>query len=129
MPNDAVTVAGRLVEAFNGHDADEIVRWASPEIVIVTQRSEIEGAFEGHEGARRWALGYWELAPDGRAVIEEVRETGPDTALVLGRQTGTARDGGPSFDAPLAMVIEVCDGLVTRMRAFRSHAEAIEATR
>ena len=114
-------------EAFNAHDVERLVRYMSPDCVIVTQRSEIEGPFVGHEGVRRWAGDYFETAPDARVTLERTMALDRERVLMLGRQFGTAQTGGATFDAPLAVLVEIKGGLVMQLTTFPSHAEALEA--
>ncbi|MBA3606461.1 MAG: nuclear transport factor 2 family protein [Acidimicrobiia bacterium] len=128
MSRQNTEAVGRFVDAFNARDVDAIVEMAAPSCVIIAQRSKIEGAFTGPDGARRWAEATYEWAPDSHFVVERVLPTGDDRVVVLGRQTGTAGLGGVPFDVPLAVVAEVDKGLLKKADAhYATHAEALAA--
>ena len=116
-----------FAEAFNDRDTDAMVERTSPDCVIVALRSQMEGAFKGHEGVREWATGYFEAVPDVRIELERVDALGGGRVLVLGRQAGTAAMGGASFDAPLALIVEIDGTVMTRLTAYPSREEAVEA--
>ena len=127
MSEKNIEIARRMLDAFNAHDVEALVELTSPDCLIVAQRSGIEGEFRGHDGVRRWAEGYFEIAPDARVVTKRVLAADGDRVVVLGRQMGTASMGGAPIDAPLAGVAELEAGLVKSLRAYPSHAEALDA--
>jgi hypothetical protein len=128
MSRETVESVGRFVEAFNAHDVEALVEMSAQSCVIIAQRSALEGAFTGPDGVRRWAEGAFEWAPDSRFLVERVVTVGDSRVVVLGRQTGTASEGGTPFDVPLAVVVEVEDGLLKKADAhYATHAEALEA--
>lgn len=122
--NESITRA--FAETFNERDIGGLLAHCYPGCVIVAQRSETEGPYQGHEGVRRWAEGYWELAPDVRITLDRVTEIEPGRVLVLGRQAGTTAQG-THFDAPLALVADIEDHLLTMMTVYASRAQALEA--
>ena len=128
MSRENTEAVSRFVHAFNVRDVDAIVEMAAPSCVIVAQRSATEGAFTGPDGARRWAEGAFGWAPDAQFVVERVLLAPDDRVVVLGRQTGTGGFGGVPFDVPLAVVVEIEEGLLKRADAhYVTHAEALAA--
>lgn len=113
--------------AFNDRDIDSLADRACHHCVIVALRSALEGPYLGREGVRRWAESYIEGIPDVQLELERVASIDADRVLVLGRQGGAGHKEGPSFDAPLAAVMEFEDGLLARLTAYTSHSEALEA--
>ncbi len=120
------SIARAFADAFNERDIEALLARCYPSCVIVAQRSETEGPYQGHEGVRRWAEGYWELVPDVRITLDRVTEVGPGRVLILGRQAGTTAQE-TQFDAPLALVADIEDGLLTMMTAYATRAQALEA--
>jgi ketosteroid isomerase-like protein len=119
---------GRFVDAFNAHDVDAMLELTTPDCVIVSQRSGLEGPFTGRDGVRRWAETAYEWAPDSRMVVERTLPAGESRVVVLGRQTGSAGLGGAPFDVPLAVVAELEDGLLKKADAhYTTHASALAA--
>lgn len=115
-----------FAEAFNSRDIETLVANSYEGCVIVAQRSATEGAYQGHQGVRLWAEGYWRLAPDVRISLDRVTEVAPGRVLVLGRQAGTTAQGIP-FDAPLALVADIEDEKLTMMTVYASRREALAA--
>ena len=116
-----------FADAFNARNIEAMVGLAATDCVIVALRSEIEGAFVGHDGVRQWAQGYFEVAPNVQITLERISEYESDRLVVLGRQAGTGQMGGVSFDSPLAILVETEEGLVKRLTAYPSHSKALEA--
>lgn len=81
----------------------------------------------GREEARRYleetASEYADLRLDPR----EFRALDPGRLLVVGRWQGRARGGTTPFGTPLALIVELRDGLVTRLRGFMDEQQALEA--
>jgi ketosteroid isomerase-like protein len=50
-----------------------------------------------------------------------------DKVIVLGMQTGTAKDGGQSFESPYVHVTWFADGKLTRSQFFIDSAKAVKA--
>ena len=125
MPQENERATREFIEALNERDIEAMVQMTSPDCEIVALRSAIEGAFVGHAGVREWLVGYLEAVPDAKITVDQVTAVG-DRVLVLGKQSGTAVGGAP-FEGPLATVAEIEGGLLKRLAAFPSHAEALEA--
>jgi len=81
----------------------------------------------GVEETRRYleetADDYVELRVDPR----EFRPLDSGRLLVLGRWRGRARGGATPFGTPAAMIVELRDDKVTRLRAFMDEQQALEA--
>ena len=127
MSEENLDVARRFGEAFSARDIDSLVEQASEDCVIVALRSEIEGAFVGRDGVRRWAEDHFGSAPDAEVTLERVVAVDDKRILALGRQRGTVHLGRVPFDGPLAIILEIRAGKLKRLTAFPTHAEALEA--
>jgi ketosteroid isomerase-like protein len=127
MSQENVEVVHQFVDAFQAHDVASLIELFSPDCEIVALRSAFEGTFRGREGVRRWAESVYEAAPDSGFTAERVVPAHEERAVLLGRQTGTARLGGASFDAPVGAIFEFESGLVRRIDSYTSHAEALKA--
>jgi ketosteroid isomerase-like protein len=117
-------IVRRVHEAFNARDMEALLALHHPNVEVVVLRSEIEGPYRGHDGLRRMAAEIFELAPDFEMRIDEIREHG-NRVLVLGHQHATV--GGVATDRLLAEVYELEAGKVTRLRAFATVDQALEA--
>jgi ketosteroid isomerase-like protein len=123
-----VELVRKMIDAFARRDADAVVALTAPNCVVVAQRSMIEGAFEGPEGARRWVEGYYEAIPDARVEVDRIEKTGHNEVVVLGRQLGTAPTAGTLFEAPLAAIAKHEDGMLVHLVLLPTHEEALAAS-
>ena len=120
-------MAHELVAAFDRRDVEAVVALTDPGCVVVAQRSTIEGAFEGHDGVRRWAAGYYELIPDATVELDRAVVVSRTRVVVLGSQSGSAPSGGAAFEAPLAAIADHERGKLKRLVLLASHEEALAA--
>jgi hypothetical protein len=124
MSEENVELVRRLNEAFEARDVDAFVAAHHPDAEARNRRSELVGPYRGHAGIRRMAEETFEMAPDFRIEIDEIRDCG-SRVVVLGRQRGTV--GGVPLDELLAEIYEVEGGKVTRTEDYSTIAEALEA--
>jgi ketosteroid isomerase-like protein len=129
MSRENVEIAKRSVEIFNGRDLvayDEIYtpdyEWfpAMPGIVA-------GDSYSGREGVERYFEETSDTWEDLRVVAEEFRDLG-DRVLVLGRLAGRGKGSHVQVDSPFGVVIEFCDGRISRVRGYLDHGEALRAT-
>ena len=114
----------RLNEAFDARDIEAFLAEYHPDAEVVVLRSQLVGAYRGHEGIRRMLAEVVDTAPDFEARIDEIRDCG-NRVVVLGRQRATV--GGVPFDRVLAEVYEIESGKVARSEAFSTTEQALEA--
>jgi len=62
-----------------------------------------------------------------RVDAHEFRSLDPDRLLVLGRWRGRARGGSTPFGTPMAMIVELREDKVARLRAFMDEQQALDA--
>jgi ketosteroid isomerase-like protein len=120
--SENVEVVRRVNEAFDAKDIEALLAEHHPNVEIVVLRSQIEGPYRGHDGLRRMAADVF--AADFDLRIDEIRDCG-NRVLVLGHQHATVR--GVPFNHVLAEVYEIEGGKVTRMQAFSTVEQALEA--
>lgn len=114
----------QLVRAFMDRDVELMVSLFHPEAEIVALRSQLEGAYRGHDGVRAWVTPLIELAPDYYVTLDEARPTATG-GLFVGTQGGTMR--GAPFTAPLIVAVEMRDDLIARFEMFMTVAEGERA--
>jgi ketosteroid isomerase-like protein len=124
MSQENVETVQRVIEAMKRRDIDAVVAEHDPAVEFSMLRSSIEGPYRGHNGIRQMAEELFELVPDMDVQIDEVLDCG-DKVIVVGTQRGTVR--GAMFDRVLATVSELHAGKITRVRAFATREEALEA--
>jgi ketosteroid isomerase-like protein len=128
MSQDNVQIAKRAIEAFNARDIEGFVALTTADFEWSPSMSPIESElFIGHDGIRKYfdALGdAWErfhVAPE--RFLERA-----DLVLMLGRLEGRGKASGAAVDAALGMAFDLRHGMISRIRGFLDHAEALEAT-
>ena len=125
MSEENVELLHQLTAAWNRRDLDGYLALMDPEIDLYPGAVRVEGgAYQGHEGIRRfWADVYasWDELVGN---IEEVRDLG-DVIVGLGRVRGRSKGGFP-IDTEYGVVLRWRDGLVVWASDWYSHAEALD---
>lgn len=102
------------VDAFNRHDAEDLLSWVSPAVEWVNVQGSIMSVeVRGREMLRDYMATYFEAQPTVRSEIEEAVVTG-DYVAVRERASWTGPDGEERSQASLA-VYNVRDGLIQRV--------------
>jgi ketosteroid isomerase-like protein len=92
--------------------------------------AQAEGeTWRGVDGIRRWAAEVDATWEDFHVEVEEVEELDADLAVVCARLTGRGRGSGVPLDSRLGQVWVREDGLLRRVIAYPSLAEAHAAAR
>jgi ketosteroid isomerase-like protein len=86
----------------------------------------LPGTWEGVDGANAFLAEWLEGFDQWSIDIEEVVDAG-DQVIVVARQRGKARQGGPPVEQRLAQVWTFRDGLIARMNMYADGEEALEA--
>jgi ketosteroid isomerase-like protein len=116
-----------LVHALNRGDVDEVVRLSTDDVVIIAARSDVEGPFVGHEGARKFFADNEENFELFQIRLDEVRVLDKDRVLGIGTVHVRGRGGGVETDAPIAGIATFRDGRLSRWEDFRDRRRAFEA--
>jgi ketosteroid isomerase-like protein len=128
MSEENVELVRRGHDAFNRRDLDAYLATHDPDIEFTPYERAIEGRgpYHGHEDVRRWWQDAFEVLPDFKVELNEVRDLG-DVILVRGRLYGQGVGSGASFDRPYWGVFRLRDNRVVWWHAFQGEAEALEA--
>ena len=126
MSEENVEVLHQGIAASNRRDLDGWLETTDPEIQWYPGMVRVDGgAYQGHDGLRRfWADAYAsfdELVPN----IEEVRDLG-EVVVGLGRLRARSKEGAP-LDTEYGIVLRYRNGLVASGSDWFSHSEALEA--
>ena len=122
-----VDVLHRAVEAINTGDADAAVSVTHPEAVLEPLRAATEGAFVGHEGARKFIADTAETFDIFRLEVHEVRDLGENRLLFVGMITVRGRGSGVEAPIPAAAIAEFRDGLLWHYHDYGDARRALEA--
>ncbi|MXY30954.1 MAG: nuclear transport factor 2 family protein [Gammaproteobacteria bacterium] len=102
------------VDAFNRHDAEDLLSWVSPAVEWVNVQGSITSVeVRGREMLRDYMATYFEAQPTVQSEIEEAVVTG-DYVAVRERASWTTPDGEERSQASLG-VYNVRDGLIQRV--------------
>ncbi len=126
MSQENVELAHRAVDAFNRRDLDAFLELTDADVEIHALEVEMEGAYHGHAGVRRWWEGLIDAMPDVALEVVEVRDLGRLTLAALRLRSHGARSDTPT-DMPLWLLGEWRDGQCVWWQAFGTEAEALEA--
>jgi ketosteroid isomerase-like protein len=127
MSQENVEVATQAIEAFNRTDIDAFAVLTTPDFEWSPSMVAIEGTiFRGREGIERYfgsLDGAWERFHIHRNRFRHVE----DLVVMLGRLEGRGMGSGVPVYSSLGMVFDFRGGLISRIRGFLDHAEALRA--
>jgi ketosteroid isomerase-like protein len=128
MSRENVEVVRRAHDTFNRRDIDAHLALMDQDVEFVPYEVAVQGGdpYRGHEGIRSWWEETFEVLPDLRSELNEVRDFG-DKVLVRGRLRGHGAGSGASFERVLWQVVELRDEKTVWWAAFGTEAEALEA--
>ena len=126
MSQKNVELVRHLSEAFAARDIDTYVAAYHPNAEAHNRRAQMVGPYRGHAGIRRMAEETFDMAPDFKIRVDEVRDCG-SCVLLVGRQRGTV--GGVPIDEVLVELYEFEAGQVMRVQDFTSVEEALQTAR
>ena len=123
-----IEAVNRAYEAWNSGDLDAFLETVDPEVVWEPSGifPDITSRYEGHDGVRQFwhdFVGAWEQISIEFTEIRELSET--EVAIrVLFRSRG--RDG-IEVEQEFGQRYQIENGLLRRMRSFRTFEEALDA--
>jgi ketosteroid isomerase-like protein len=125
MSRGDLGVAIRAIEAFNEKDVDAFAALTTADFEWSPSMVAVEGEiFRGREGIERYFRSLdtsWE-----KFHIQRGRFLDSDGVVVmLGRLEGRGMGSGVPVDSSLGMVFDVRDGLISRIRGYLDHADAL----
>jgi ketosteroid isomerase-like protein len=134
MSEENVEIMRRLWEKFQaGLDRGDPGAWFDSETVaddfewIVPTPLDGRTVWLGREGFVEFIRTWTEQFDDWSIWVERWIDAGEDRVVALTRQTATGKESGAPVELNLGQVLEFEAGRVARMRAYLSHAEALEA--
>jgi ketosteroid isomerase-like protein len=134
MSEENVELAQRLFEAFQaGMERGDPGAWFDTGAVsddyewIVPTPLDGRTVWRGREGFVEFIRTWTEQFDDWSIRVERWIDAGEDRVVALTRQSGTGRGSGVPVDLNLGQVWDLEAGRVARMKAYLTHAEALEA--
>jgi ketosteroid isomerase-like protein len=128
MSQENVELLHRVFDAFHRRDLDAFIALCDPKVEFTSYWLQVDGGgpYRGHDGVRDWWERLWDVYPDFRAEVEDVRDLG-DRTISRVRFHGH----GVASDVPMSrtmwQVAEFRDGQVLGWRFVTSEAKALEA--
>jgi hypothetical protein len=124
-----LNIAKGLIADFGSREelTDELLgTFANPNIEI-HEEPDLPGGqvWSGYDGARAWRAELWERWEEIDLDVERWKER-PGVVVMLGSMKAKGRGAGVTVDAPLGQVFEFTGRRLSRVRYFRSHAQALE---
>jgi ketosteroid isomerase-like protein len=134
MSRENVETARRLFEDFQaGVERDDPGSWLDSDLVaaeyeyILPTPLDGRSVWHGREGFVAFMRTWTEQFDDWTIQVERLLDAGQDRVVALTRQTATGKGSGVPVELNLGQVLEFEGDRLTRMRAYLSHAEALEA--
>jgi ketosteroid isomerase-like protein len=117
----------RAVDAFNARDVEGFAALTTPDFEWLPSMSPIEGeTFVGPEGIHKYFEGLAKAWESFHVFPVELRSHALGL-LVLGRIEGRGLGSGAAVDSPLGMAFDLRDGMISRIRGYLDHGEALRA--
>lgn len=129
MSQEDLGVARRMVRAMNRGDVEEVVRFSTEDVVMITARSAIQGPFVGHKGVREFFADNAENFELFQVHISDLRDLGDSRVLSIGTIHIRGHGGGVEMEIPTAGIMTLRGGKVSRWEDFREGRAALEAAR
>jgi ketosteroid isomerase-like protein len=126
MSRENVEVAKRAFEAFQQDDIERFLSYIHPEVEWHSRLAEMEGTHHGHDGVRRWWASLFEVFPDWRPTITEVRDL-DDFVLFHVDVAASGAGSGLGVDEDFWQVAEIQGGRIVWYRVCPTEQEALEA--
>jgi ketosteroid isomerase-like protein len=122
-----VEIAKRAIDAFNERDVAAFAALTTPDFEwspsMVAIESEI---FRGREGIEKYfdsLKNAWEKF----RILRDRFRTIADLVIMLGRLEGRGAGSGVPVEASLGMVFDFRGGMISRIRGYLDHGEALRA--
>jgi ketosteroid isomerase-like protein len=127
MSDRNMEAAEQLAGAVSRGDVDSLLSLAAEDVVWIAARSDVEGAYHGHDGLRKFCADNAENFDTFQVHIHEVRDLSDDRVLAMGTIHIRGRGSGVETDIPVAGILTFEHGKLTRWEDFRDRRVALEA--
>ena len=97
------------------------------DVQLFPPTAQIEGAYEGRSGVRRFLAYVQDAGPNFRLSVERLESIGPDRVLGFLQATMSGRASGIDNDFPVTNIYDLANGRIRRVRVFMDRDAALEA--
>lgn len=127
MADSPHALVRQAFDTFNRGDLDGLLELLHTDVQVHSLMTEAEREdYVGHPGVREWHAAVFEIFPDWRPQIREIRDLG-GAAVVGFDVTATAAGSGARIEQSYWQAMRVRDGAVDFFGFYRSEEEALEA--
>jgi ketosteroid isomerase-like protein len=126
MSQENVERARQAYQAFNRRDQETFLALMDEDVVAESRLVAMEGAYQGHEGVRRWWNDFLGAFPDYTIEVQEMRDLGEVILTHFQARGAGAGSGAPLFD-PVWQPLRWRDGKCVWWKVCLTEAEALEA--
>ena len=133
MSEENVEIVRRVVEVNRQEmERGEVGTWSDSEDLAedfewITPPGLGLGTYRGREGFTEFMRTWTEHFEDLSVELERLIDAGDDRVVGLFRQTATGKGSGVPVELQMAVIYELEDGRVVRMRNYTDQAAALEA--
>jgi ketosteroid isomerase-like protein len=127
MSQEDVEVVRRAYEAANRGDIETMISLAQPDVVLVPLRSATEGAFQWHDGIRKYFRDTAQVFDAFGFDFREFRDLGENRVLFVGEVWIRGKESGVTTRSPSASIVWLRDGKAVRLEDFGTPERALEA--
>ena len=130
MSQANVELQHRVIDAFNRRDLDAYLALADHDLEFTPYEVWVQGGqpYRGHVGVQSWWEETFEVLPNLKAEVYEVRDLG-DRTFVRGCLRGEGAGSGAPIERTMWLVAEWRDRKMVWWGSFGSETEALEAAR
>jgi ketosteroid isomerase-like protein len=125
MSQENVELHHRCVDAFNRRDLDALLAVMDDDVEVVSRIVAVEGSLNGHDGMRRWWKSWFDVWPDYKIEVVEVRDLG-DVTLATLRALGHGAGSDVPFEDLAWQLARWRRGKCVLWRVFNNRDEALE---
>ena len=129
MSERNVEVVLRVLQLWN--EGTDLSCWEplhDPDVIVIAPEGWPEGSLsEGFDAWRLQAERLRETWDEARTEVDEIRPVGEDRVFARVRYVTRRNNPEMSFDTPMAIVLDLREGRITRAHYFWDDAQALEA--
>jgi hypothetical protein len=107
--------------------SDEVLQPLADPAIEIHEEPDLPGGrvWSGYDGVRAWRAEMWDRWEAIDVDVERWIER-PGMIVMLGGLSAKGKGAGVTVEAPLGQVLEFTNGRLSRVRYFRSHAQALD---
>jgi ketosteroid isomerase-like protein len=126
MSQENLKLARRAFDAFNRRDLDAMLALSHEDVLVESRLVVMEGGYHGREGVRRWWVHTFDVLPDYKIEVEEVRDLGEFTLARIHAHAHGAGSAAP-LDETIWHAAQWRDGRYVWWRNVMTEDEALDA--